>query len=66
VLEGPRRPGDPPALIADPKLAETLLGWTARHSDLQTIVRTAWQWHQTMGVKATRSDRKRRLTLASA
>jgi UDP-glucose-4-epimerase GalE len=41
-----RRPGDPPALVADPGLAAELLGWRARMSDLETIVRTALGWHQ--------------------
>ena len=40
-----RRPGDPPALVADPRLAAELLGWRARISDLETIVRTALAWH---------------------
>jgi UDP-arabinose 4-epimerase len=39
-----RRPGDPPALVADPSLAALRLGWRARSSDLETIVRTALQW----------------------
>ncbi len=43
---GPRRPGDPPALVADPDRARSLLGWTPKLSDLDTIVRTAWAWHQ--------------------
>ena len=43
---GPRRPGDPPVLVADPSLAQEKLGWTARLSDLDTIVETAWRWHQ--------------------
>jgi UDP-glucose-4-epimerase GalE len=38
---GPRRPGDPPALVADPDKASRDLGWNPRHSDLETIVRTA-------------------------
>jgi UDP-arabinose 4-epimerase len=56
VVEGPRRAGDPPALIADPQLAEKLLGWAPRRSDLQTIVRTAWQWHEKAGPEATRRN----------
>ncbi len=40
-----RRPGDPPALVADPSLAAELLGWRARLSDLDTIIRTALGWH---------------------
>jgi UDP-arabinose 4-epimerase len=40
----PRRPGDPPALVADPSLAAEILGWRPRHSDLDTIIRTALAW----------------------
>jgi len=43
---GPRRPGDPPELVADPSLANRELGWRPRLSDLDTIVATAWAWHQ--------------------
>ena len=39
----PRRPGDPPALVADPRRAEALLNWKARRT-LQEIVSTAWNW----------------------
>jgi UDP-arabinose 4-epimerase len=42
--ETARRPGDPPALIADPSLARSLLGWRAECSDLETIIRTALAW----------------------
>ena len=41
----PRRPGDPPALIADPRRAIEIFGWRAQHSDLETIIRTALAWH---------------------
>ncbi len=40
----PRRPGDPPALVADPSLAAEILGWRPQHSDLDTIIRTALAW----------------------
>jgi len=43
--EGPRRPGDPPELVAASGRARELLGWTPRHSDLRNIVATAWAWH---------------------
>jgi UDP-glucose-4-epimerase GalE len=43
----PRRSGDPAALYAAASKARSELGWTPRHSDLESIVRTAWQWHQT-------------------
>jgi len=39
-----RRPGDPPALVADPSLAAAILGWRAQHSDLDTIIRTSLAW----------------------
>jgi UDP-glucose-4-epimerase GalE len=41
----PRRLGDPPALVADPALAEQLLRWKAKRS-LDEIVTTAWRWMQ--------------------
>jgi UDP-glucose-4-epimerase GalE len=44
--ESARRPGDPPALVADARLAHELLDWTPRLSDLDSILRTAWAWHQ--------------------
>jgi UDP-glucose 4-epimerase len=37
----PRRPGDPAGMVADPSLAERLLGWTARR-DLDAMVESAW------------------------
>jgi UDP-glucose-4-epimerase GalE len=42
--EAPRRPGDPPELVADPALARERLGWQPRYSDLDTIVATALAW----------------------
>lgn len=42
---GPRRPGDPPELVADPSLVQKLLKWEARYS-LDEIIRTAWNWAQ--------------------
>lgn len=41
-----RRPGDPAALVAASGRAAGLLGWQPRHSDLDTIIRTAWAWHR--------------------
>lgn len=43
VTPGPRRPGDPPALVADIRRARALLGYEPRHSDITTIIETAWQ-----------------------
>jgi hypothetical protein len=38
-----RRPGDPPVLVADP---ESGLGFRPQQSDLQTIIRSGWNWHR--------------------
>ncbi len=43
---GPRRAGDPAKLWADNKKAKKLLGWEPKHSDLETIIRSARKWHQ--------------------
>ncbi|MBL9010476.1 MAG: UDP-glucose 4-epimerase GalE [Alphaproteobacteria bacterium] len=45
----PRRPGDPPALVADPARAMAALGWRPRLSGLDDIVRTAVAWHRREG-----------------
>jgi UDP-arabinose 4-epimerase len=42
---GPRRAGDPPILVADPTAAKAELKFLPAHSDIATIVRSAWQWH---------------------
>jgi UDP-glucose-4-epimerase GalE len=46
VVESPRRPGDPPELVAAPERARDVLGWTCRYAELETIVRHAWTWHE--------------------
>lgn len=43
---GKPRPGEPEALVADNQKICQILGWQSKHSDLATIVTTAWQWHQ--------------------
>jgi UDP-arabinose 4-epimerase len=40
-----RRAGDPPELVADPSKANSLLGWKPQMSDIDSIIRTAWDWH---------------------
>ena len=42
----PRRPGDPTYLVADPTAARETLKFHPAHSDLATIIRTAWAWHR--------------------
>ncbi len=46
VVQGERRAGDPPTLVADANLARTSLLWTPRYPDLDTIVAHAWAWEQ--------------------
>jgi UDP-glucose-4-epimerase GalE len=42
----PRREGDPAYLVADPIAARDALKFRPAHSDLPTIIRTAWAWHR--------------------
>jgi UDP-glucose 4-epimerase len=46
VSNAPRRPGDPPVLVADASLSHAELRFAPRLSDLKTIVKTAWAWHR--------------------
>jgi UDP-glucose 4-epimerase len=46
AVMAPRRAGDPPELIADARLARQLLDWTPRYTTIESIVETAWRWHQ--------------------
>ncbi len=46
VTEAPRRSGDVPVLYADPSRALVRLGWAPECSDLETILSSAWRWHQ--------------------
>lgn len=43
---GARRPGDPPRLVGSSAKIRAELGWKPRFGDIETIVATAWQWHQ--------------------
>jgi UDP-glucose 4-epimerase len=42
----PRRAGDPPLLVSDPSRARQMLGWNPKFLDLDSIIDTAWSWHQ--------------------
>ncbi len=46
VKTAERRPGDPPALVADPTKLKTRLGWKPRYTNIVDTVRTAWNWHK--------------------
>ncbi|HKY93570.1 MAG TPA: UDP-glucose 4-epimerase GalE [Nevskiaceae bacterium] len=41
-----RRPGDPPSLVASSRRAREVLGWRPALDALDTIIETAWRWHQ--------------------
>lgn len=43
---GPRRPGDPPTLVASSEQIVKKLGWKPKYPTLSEIVETAWAWHQ--------------------
>jgi len=43
---GARRIGDPPRLVANSDMAKKVLGWQPQFSDIETIIETAWRWHQ--------------------
>ncbi|HZR59052.1 MAG TPA: UDP-glucose 4-epimerase GalE [Terriglobales bacterium] len=40
-----RRPGDPPVLVADARVAQQVLGWVPVASSLHEIIQSAWAWH---------------------
>jgi UDP-arabinose 4-epimerase len=44
VRRAARREGDPPRLVADAQLAREQLDWRPKFHDLDSIVRTAWNW----------------------
>ncbi|HEY4987411.1 MAG TPA: UDP-glucose 4-epimerase GalE [Bradyrhizobium sp.] len=46
TVESPRRPGDPPMLVADPAKIKRELGWTPAHDDIAGIVRSALEWER--------------------
>ncbi len=46
VVMGPRRPGDPPVLYADPSKIERELGWRARRTDIRETIASAWRWFE--------------------
>ena len=46
ALERPRRPGDPPRLVASPGKALKELGWRPTAPRLEDIVASAWRWHE--------------------
>src|SRR5688572_30368988 len=45
AIEKPRRPGDPPKLVASAEKAIKELGWKPQYPKLEDIVLSAWRWH---------------------
>jgi UDP-glucose 4-epimerase len=41
-----RRPGDPAVLVASSAAIQSELGWSPKHPDLDSIIGSAWEWHQ--------------------
>ena len=46
VVESSRRPGDPPVLVASSEKIGKELGWKPKYATLESIIQTAWEWHQ--------------------
>lgn len=46
ALQCRARPGDPSYMWSDSQLARAVLGWQSEISDIDTILATAWAWHQ--------------------
>jgi UDP-glucose 4-epimerase len=46
VTVGPRRPGDPPILVASAGLATKELGWRPRHGTIEEMIGSAWEWRR--------------------
>lgn len=46
VEDADRRAGDPPELVADASRIRHVLGWIPKFDDIDTIVRSAWDWEQ--------------------
>jgi UDP-glucose 4-epimerase len=46
TIEKPRRPGDPPRLIASSEKIKNELGWEPQFQSLQAIIESAWKWHE--------------------
>jgi UDP-glucose 4-epimerase len=44
--ESPRRPGDPAVLVASSEKIKSELGWKPKYADLESIVRSAWDWRK--------------------
>ena len=48
---GPRRPGDPAALVASSDRARRELGWSPAFGEIDVIVETAWRFRQALSMR---------------
>ena len=46
TTEKPRRPGDPPRLVASSEKIKSELGWRPEFQSLEAIIESAWKWHE--------------------
>src|SRR2546423_1844445 len=46
IIEKPRRPADPPRLIASSERIKKELGWRPQFQSLEAIIQSAWKWHE--------------------
>jgi UDP-glucose 4-epimerase len=53
ICHAPRRPGDPPALVADAQRIRDVLGWRPRYNDLDQMVASALAWEQRLSAEST-------------
>jgi UDP-glucose 4-epimerase len=58
VVEGRRREGDPPELVASPRLAQERLGWHPKRSSLERMVADAWAARRSFEARAAQSRRQ--------
>lgn len=49
IVESPRRPGDSARLVASPQKIMSELGWKPTRTNMQDILSSAWEWHQSNG-----------------
>lgn len=45
VVEADKRPGDSPCLVAATDKIKRVLGWTPKYPELEIIIKSAWNWH---------------------
>jgi len=51
VVEAPRRAGDAAVLIAGSEKIRRVLGWQPQHSDVEAMVRSAWEWYSSQALR---------------